>query len=148
MLLAVFIVTPAYNAERVISGAAAPIAVYDFEDWEWAVVDDGSRDGPAALFSELDDDRITLIRQGNRSVSAARTAPFEVPNGTYVTFLDAYDGLQQGSLSRHVAFLEKNSDIDILNGGIERFGETRDLTYSRQLDCIAEALGPKGHLIS
>ncbi|MBF9059805.1 glycosyltransferase [Rhodobacterales bacterium HKCCSP123] len=127
----VSIVTPAYNAEHVIGEAAASIAAQDLEDWEWIVVDDGSSDGTADRIKAIHDDRVTLIRQENRGVSAARNAALDVVRGNYVTFLDADDRLPQGSLSRRVAFLEEHPDVDILNGGIERVGQTRDLKRYR-----------------
>lgn len=127
----VSIVTPAYNAEGVIGEAAKSIVGQEFEDWEWIVVDDGSSDETAARINTIDDDRVILIREENRGVSAARNAALDVARGTYVTFLDADDRLPLGSLSRRVDFLEEHPEVDILNGGIERFGQTRDLEHYR-----------------
>lgn len=124
---AVSIITPAFNAEKFIGEARQSVSAQDFQDWEWIVVDDGSSDRTAACLHAIVDDRVTLIRQKNRGVSAARNAALDIAKGEYITFLDADDRLPQGSLSRRAAFLEGHPEVDILNGSIERFGQTRGL---------------------
>jgi glycosyltransferase involved in cell wall biosynthesis len=130
-LVSVSIITPAYNAKHLVGEAAISIFDQELKDWEWVVVDDGSSDGTADRIKAIDDDRITLICQQNRGVSAARNSALDVAIGKYVTFLDADDHLPQGSLSRRAAFLEEHPDVDILNGGIERFGQTPGLKRYR-----------------
>lgn len=117
----VSILTAAHNAEAFFGETAASVLSQDYSDWNWVVVDDGSSDGTARLVSELDDDRITLIRQSNQGVSAARNRALEHVIGRYVTFLDSDDRLPPQSLSQRVAFLDANPDVGILSGSIVRF---------------------------
>ena len=66
------VVVPAYNAARWIGEAIASVLAQTYRDWRLVVVDDGSTDGTADVVVGFADERITLIRQANAGVSAAR----------------------------------------------------------------------------
>lgn len=116
----VSIITPAYNAESYIGEAASSVLGQFLQDWEWIIVDDGSKDGTAALIAEIEDDRIILVSQENRGVSAARNTALDLARGKYITFLDADDTLPQQSLSIRSDFLDRNPNVDIVNGAVSR----------------------------
>ena len=68
------VIVPAYNAEGLISACIESVLAQQFTDWELIVVNDGSKDGTAALcdaYAEKDS-RIRVIHQENGGVSAAR----------------------------------------------------------------------------
>jgi glycosyltransferase involved in cell wall biosynthesis len=74
-------------------------------DWSAIVVDDGSRDGTAAVVACFCDPRIRLIGQPNAGVSAARNRGVAEVGGDAVLFLDADDWLAPDALSRMAAAL-------------------------------------------
>jgi len=72
------------------------------------VVDDGSRDNTAQVAAEFDDPRLSLVRQDNLGVSAARNAGLDTlaDNVDAVLFLDADDFLAPDAMARLAAALD------------------------------------------
>jgi glycosyltransferase involved in cell wall biosynthesis len=87
------IVTPAWNVARWIDGTIRSVLEQTHADWRMVVVDDGSTDATAALVGRVADPRVTLLRQANAGVSAARNAGLAAldPGADAVLFLDADD---------------------------------------------------------
>jgi len=94
------VVMPAYNAEKYLAESISSVLNQSFASWELIVVDDGSTDNTAEVVNGfLPDQRITLIRQTNKGVSAARNAGIEAAKGNFITFLDADDVYMPGNLT-------------------------------------------------
>lgn len=70
------VVIPAYDAARWLAETIRSLQAQTHPDWICVVVDDGSNDDTAAVAAALaaDDERITIHRQANGGVSAARNA--------------------------------------------------------------------------
>jgi glycosyltransferase involved in cell wall biosynthesis len=60
-------------------------------DWELIVIDDGSTDSGAQRVERIADSRITLYRQTNAGVAAARNAGAARTRAPFIAFLDADD---------------------------------------------------------
>lgn len=105
----VSVIIPAFNAERYISETIESVLSQQagFET-EIIVVDDGSTDRTPQILSSFIP-QITLLRQQNAGVSAARNAGVACAAGTYCLFLDADDLLLPGSLERSLSLLEVNT---------------------------------------
>lgn len=107
------IVIPAYNAAAWIADAIRSVLAQSHADWRLIVVDDGSRDATAGIVASFADPRITLVRQPNRGVSAARNRGIEEICGrdraSGILFLDADDQLTPDALSRLEAALDCSS---------------------------------------
>lgn len=100
------VVTPAWNAAPWIATAIASVRAQTHADWRMAVVDDGSTDATSDIVAGLADERLTLLRQANAGVSAARNRGIEAVAGCEaVMFLDADDWLAPDALERLAARL-------------------------------------------
>ena len=73
------------------------------------VVDDGSTDDTKGLLSMFGD-RITVIRQVNRGVSAARNAGIRAATGELIALLDSDDTWLPGKVTAQVAFFSNHPD--------------------------------------
>lgn len=92
---AISIVMPVYNGARFLEQALASVRAQTLADWELLVVDDGSRDGSAALVAAAAraDGRVRLVRQTHQGPGPARNTGLAhlCGAGRYVIFLDADD---------------------------------------------------------
>jgi glycosyltransferase involved in cell wall biosynthesis len=86
----VSIIMPCYNGGAFLAEAIASVLGQTLQDFELIVVDDGSTDGSAGILARYGD-RVRVIRQANRGVSAARNAGIEAASGEFIAFLDADD---------------------------------------------------------
>jgi glycosyltransferase involved in cell wall biosynthesis len=117
-MIKISVITPVFNGACFIQDVANSVLAQTCKDWEWIIINDGSTDGTAALLEELDDPRIQVIHQANAGASAARNVGLDRARGAYVTFLDADDLLPPKALALRAAYLDAQSDVDIVNGGV------------------------------
>lgn len=103
---AISILTPAHDVARFVGAAVDSVLGQSFRDWEMVVVDDGSADGTAEAVAARRDPRLTLLRQANQGVSAARGRAIAAARGDALLFLDADDWLAPDALARLHAALE------------------------------------------
>ncbi len=85
------VVIPLYNMADTIKRTIDTVLHQICQDFEIVVVDDGSKDDGASVAKAIGDERITVIQQSNKGVSAARNKGIEHAKGQFVTFLDADD---------------------------------------------------------
>lgn len=105
----VAVVVPAYQAGRYIAATLRSVQAQTFTNWECIVVDDGSTDGTAAVVRSIaaTDERVRLVRQVNRGLSAARnTGILNISPGVeFISFVDADDMLCDSALATLVGRL-------------------------------------------
>ena len=90
----VYIVMPAYNADRFIEAAIRSVMEQTYPNWELLVIDDGSKDNTVEVVQQLcrEDSRIRLLRnEQNMGVAKTRNRGLELCAGQYVALLDSDD---------------------------------------------------------
>ena len=103
------VIVPVYNTEDYIEECIQSV-VYQtigFGDIQLVLVDDGSKDGSANIcqrWADLFPENITLIRQKNAGVSAARNAGLAMARGLWVNFLDSDDMWTTDAFARMLVF--------------------------------------------
>ncbi len=86
----VSVIMPCYNAADYVGQAVEDVLGQTYGPIELIVVEDGSTDASADIVAGYGRD-VTLVRQSNAGVSAARNAGLARATGEYVAFLDADD---------------------------------------------------------
>jgi glycosyltransferase involved in cell wall biosynthesis len=108
----VAVLTPAFNAARYLDEAIRSVETQTYPHWRLIIVDDGSTDDTAAIAARhtAADPRISLIRQPNGGISAARNACLaQVPAAAaYAINFDADDRLAPEALAGLVAYMESH----------------------------------------
>lgn len=87
---AISVVIPCHNAERWIAATLRSVLAQKVDGLEIIVVDDGSADRSGDLVVR-DFPQVTVIRQSNAGVAAARNRGIARARGTWVAFVDADD---------------------------------------------------------
>lgn len=89
----VSVIVPVYNAETYIAHTLNSVLSQTYKNIEVIVVDDGSHDRTAQIVEAIaqQDGRVTLLRQSNLGVAAARNLAFQKSRGEYIAPIDADD---------------------------------------------------------
>ena len=89
----VSIIIPVYNAQQYLRRCVESILGQEYTDFELLLIDDGSRDGSAAICDEYGakDARVRVIHKENEGVSAARNLAIDNASGTWLQFVDSDD---------------------------------------------------------
>ena len=111
------VIIPVYNAAKTVAATVESILGQKGCSFEVILVDDGSTDSSGSVCDLLaaSDDRVRVLHQVNKGVSAARNAGIEAASGTYVMFSDSDDILKEGAFK---ALLHE--DYDFIVGGFEK----------------------------
>jgi glycosyltransferase involved in cell wall biosynthesis len=112
----VSVVIPAYRAARTIAAAVGSALAQTCPPTEVVVVDDGSPDDIAGALVRYAC-RVTLIRQPNSGVAAARNRGVAATRGDVVAFLDADDLWHPRKLELQLEALRDHPDLALLGTG-------------------------------
>ncbi len=137
------VIIPAYNVASWLAECLVSLRRQTHADWSAVVVDDGSSDATAAIAETFGDSRISVVRQSNAGVSAARNRGMATVcdalaawsearpaiahatrNSTAdaVLFLDADDWLAVDALARLAKLLDASPWAVAACGGYARVG--------------------------
>ena len=123
---AISVVMSVFNGEKFLPEAMDSILRQSFRDFEFIVVDDGSTDATGKILSkyEFGDNRIRVLRDGNKGRSAALNLGMNLAGGKYVAILDADDVAAPRRLEEQIAFMERNPEVGVLGGAFELMSDS------------------------
>ena len=117
MMCKVSIIIPCYNVEqKLIQRCMLSINAQTFADYEVILVDDGSNSTFSSYLLDIaqKNSKVTLYRQENKGVSAARNLGLSKAKGEYVVYVDADDYLTPDYLEEATRVAEEyNAEIVI-----------------------------------
>lgn len=124
----VSIITPVYNGEKYISETIESVIKQTYLDWEMIVVDDGSKDGSAAIVRRYaeKESRITLLQQPNGGSASARNNGIRYANGQYIALLDSDDLWDPDFLKSQLALMKEKNTICV-HGSYKRINENSEV---------------------
>lgn len=119
----VSVVIPVYNRPARVHRAVLSALGQQGVDLEVIVVDDGSTDATFDVLKTIQDRRVTMIRQENRGVSAARNLGLEASRGEMLALLDSDDFWLPRKMARHLRYhgqgpwrISQTDEIWVRNG--------------------------------
>ncbi len=122
----VSVVIPCYDQAQYLPDAVRSVVAQTFTDWEIVIVDDGSPDDTAEVAGRLRigfGERIRLVRQSNRGLSAARNAGIVAALGRYILPLDADDRIEPAMLEVGLQVLTSDASIAFVYTDAVHFDE-------------------------
>jgi glycosyltransferase involved in cell wall biosynthesis len=131
----VTVLMPAHNAGKYIAEAIRSVLDQDFQDFELLIVDDGSVDDTRKMVAGFDDERIRLLVQEKKGISAALNAGLAVARGEYIARFDADDICLPQRLSRQTAYLDAHRDYVLTGSDAEYISEDGEHLFD--FHCIA-----------
>ena len=108
------------NAGSFLREAIESVLAQTYHNWELLLVDDGSNDASSGMAREYAEQNPKKVRylehfgHRNRGSSASRNLGLSNAKGDYIAFLDADDAWLPAKLGTQVAFMEQNSDVEVL----------------------------------
>src|SRR5437879_4873848 len=144
----VSVVIPAYNASPTIDETLRSVRSQSHGELEIIVVDDGSTDDTVAVAQRhaARDPRITILRQCNAGVAAARNAGWQAARADFIAFIDADDlwtrykierqlhamiagGTRTGLVYSWYAWIDAKSRVSVRSDPIFHAGEVLDYLF-------------------
>lgn len=122
MLISVII--PVYNVELYLAECLDSVLAQTYPHYEVICVNDGSTDGSQVLLDNYvaKYDKIQVINQKNKGLSAARNAGIATAKGDYIFLLDSDDKIEKHAFETLVA--KSNGEDFICFNGKRYFEET------------------------
>ena len=93
-------IIPAYNAEKTIEKCIDSILHIQNYEIEVIIINDGSTDDTLNKCLKIDDERVLVITQKNKGVSAARNRGILEARGDYVVFVDSDDEIDASEMEK------------------------------------------------
>ncbi len=141
---AVTVVIPCYNHGRFVRQAVTSILDQTFRDVRVVVVDDGSTD-PKTLevMATLPGPRVTVLRQENKHVSAARNTGIRSSQSPVIVTLDADDSFEPDFLEKALPVLDADPTVGVVTCTVRNRAE-REGTFTPSGGGIVDFLKHNG----
>ncbi len=121
----VSVVLPVYNGEKFLREAIESILCQTFGDFEFIIIDDGSRDGTISIIQSHHDKRIRLFQNAtNLGIIHTLNNGLAEAQGKYICRMDADDIAEPERLREQVHFLEANPRIAMAGSNVRTIDES------------------------
>ncbi len=103
-----------YNSEAYLPEAIDSILNQTFDDFEFIIIDDGSKDGSLKIIKSYKDNRIRLISRSNKGLTASLNEGLKLAKGEYIARQDSDDISIPTRLQKEVAYLDANPRVALV----------------------------------
>lgn len=110
----VSVIMSVYNGEQYLAEAIDSILAQTFRDFEFIIVDDGSRDGTARIvqaYAERESRMQCIQLERNLGIAEARNRGIEAAIGDFITIMDCDDISLPQRLEKQVGYLQTHPEI-------------------------------------
>jgi len=102
-----------YNAELYVGEAIRSILAQTFRDFEFIIIDDGSKDGSKQIIEKFarQDARIRFISRENRGIVTSANEQLSLARGKFIARMDADDVSLPHRFERQLQFLSAHPEV-------------------------------------
>ena len=105
-----------FNGQSYLKEAIESILNQTFEDFEFLIINDASKDNSLRIIQSFDDSRIKLVHNSdNIGLTKSLNKGIDLAKGEFIARMDCDDISLPERLSMQVSFMDKNPDIGILS---------------------------------
>jgi glycosyltransferase involved in cell wall biosynthesis len=123
------VVMAAFNAEAYIAEAIESILKQTHTDFEFIIINDGSKDKTLSIIKSFSDKRIVIIdNDRNYGLAISLNKGIKIANGKYIARMDADDISSPNRLEKQFNFLENNLDFDVCVTPMKLFGSESSIS--------------------
>ena len=120
----VTVLMSAYNAEQFVGEAVESVLGQTFDDFEFLIFEDKSRDMTLQVLRSYADRRIRLVEnRENRGLTKNLVTGMEMARGEFVARMDADDVCMPERLAAQVGHMDQHPDISVLGSAVTFFTE-------------------------
>jgi len=109
------VLMPVYNGEKYLKQAINSVLNQSFKDFEFIIVDDGSKDGSENIIKSFNDKRIRYYKKKHSGIANTLNFGIEKSKGEYIARMDADDICEKDRFKIQIDYLTKNSEIALLS---------------------------------
>lgn len=115
------VVMSVYNGEEHVGAAIESIIAQSFGDFEFIIVNDGSKDYTPNILQEYAnrDPRITIVHKENQGLTKSLNVGLSMAKGQYIARQDADDVAYPVRFERQIKFMSENPEYVLLGGRSE-----------------------------
>lgn len=139
------VIIPTYNRAYCIKDCVEAILRCTEKQMEVIVVNDGSIDDTEMIVRDLmkDDERLTLISQENKGVSAARNAGLDKAQGEYLIFSDSDDWIEGENIANLLDYADSQKADIVVFGRINHYadGKILKLLHTKKTISVLDDIG-------
>jgi len=111
----VSVIIPVFNRPVMVLKAIDSVLNQTWKELELIVVDDGSTDNTFNVIKSIKDDRLKLLHQEHKGVSAARNYGIKESCGDFIAFLDSDDYWLKEKLEKQMSIMLKDKDCLLIH---------------------------------
>lgn len=128
------IVMSVYNAQRFLKEAIESILDQSFEDLEFIIVNDASKDNTLRIIESCDDRRIRIMNNSkNLGLTRSLNKAIKVAKGRYIARMDADDISLPQRFEKQISVLQGNTAISVVSSWVDVIDENGDILVVRRI---------------
>ncbi len=115
------VVMSAYNAQRYLRESVDSILSQTFADFEFIIIDDGSKDQTLSILREYEkqDKRIRIISRPNKGLTLSLNEGLAAAKAPLIARMDADDVSLPDRFEKQIAYLNQHPEVVLLGASVE-----------------------------
>ena len=125
------VIMPVYNTnETYLREAIESILNQTYSDFEFIIVDDGSKNNVEEVVKSYDDSRIRFYKnEKNLGINKTNNIALKLVTGEYIARMDSDDIAHLERFAKQVEFLDNNPEVGVLGASFMKFGKREEIGH-------------------